>query len=308
MAGTHFELNTGAFIPAIGFGTWQDVEGHAKAVETALRLGYRHVDTASMYGTEQAVGTGIRASGVPREDIFLVTKLWSNKHDPADVESAIDASLNALGTDYVDLWLMHWPAALQSGDDLFPKDSSDWHGMEAVYGKGKARALGVSNFSQNEMERLLEHGNVVPAVHQLECHPYLAQPSFNDWHKARSIHVTQFNPFSNANPYYTKHPHVGKLLDHSVMVEVAAKYRKSTAQVALAWGIAHGRTVIPKSTTESRIRDNLEADFTLAPGDVQKIDKLDQRLRFLDASDIFGYVFFSDLEDKRASADGTQRM
>ncbi|KAF2162351.1 hypothetical protein M409DRAFT_69236 [Zasmidium cellare ATCC 36951] len=305
---TTHKLNTGATIPAIGFGTWQDKDAQEDAVLTALRAGYRHIDTARIYGTEPAVGEGIRKSGVKRSEIFLVTKLWNNSHEPKDVEPALDASLNDLGTDYVDLYLMHWPSPFKAGEDKFPKDDNGkaipgtadyvdtYTAMEECQRKGKAKAIGVSNFSQGEMERLLKETTIVPAAHQLELHPWLQQPNFDAWHKEKGIHLTQYSPFGNQNAIYSKGQDLGKLMDEPVLVEIGKKYNKSGAQVALAWGIAHGRSVIPKSKTENRIKQNLEGDFKLDADDVQKIDQLDKKLRFNNPSESFGWKFYADLD------------
>lgn len=172
-----------------------------------------------MYGTEPAVGSAIKKSGVPREEIFLVTKLWNNSHDPQDVEAALDASLKNLGTDYVDLWLMHWPSPFARSAELMPKDengkikpgNSDYvetyKAMEKLYRSGKARAIGISNFSKAELERLIKEANVVPAAHQIECHPYLQQHEFAEWHKSQNIHVTQYSPFGNSNEIVRKLSH-----------------------------------------------------------------------------------------------------
>lgn len=307
---TQHKLNTGASIPAIGFGTWQDKDAQEDAVYTALKAGYRHIDTARIYGTEPACGAGIQKSGVPRDELFLVTKLWNNAHEPQDVEKQLDQSLKDLGTDYVDLYLMHWPAPFKAGDELFPKDKDGktipgtadyvdtYKAMEQCFKKGKAKAIGVSNFSKAEMERLCKEASVVPAAHQLECHPWLQQKGFADWHKEKGIHITQYSPFGNQNTIYTKGEEFGKLIDDPTLAEIGKKYNKSGAQVALAWGIAHGRSVIPKSKTENRIKQNLEADFKLSSEDLQKIDALDKKFRFNDPSGGFGWNFYADLDGK----------
>ncbi|KAK5108402.1 hypothetical protein LTR62_008358 [Meristemomyces frigidus] len=308
--GTALRLNTGASIPAVGFGTWQDKEAQEPAVTAALKCGYRHIDTARIYGTEPAVGAAIKKSGVPRKDIFLVTKLWNNSHDPASVEPALDASLKDLGTDYVDLYLMHWPSPFKDGDKMFPKGSDGkvatgsadyvdtYKAMEACFKSGKARAIGISNFSKAEVERLLKETSIVPAAHQMECHPYLSQAAFTAWHKEKGIHVTQYSPFGNQNPIYSKGENMGKLIEDPVLSEIGKKYGKTGPQVALAWGIAHGRTVIPKSKTESRIQANLEGDFVLEKEDVEKVDRLDKKMRFNDPSENFGWEFYADLDGK----------
>jgi alcohol dehydrogenase (NADP+) len=327
MVTTH-TLNTGAKIPAIGFGTWQDADAQEPAVTIALKAGYKHIDTARIYGTEKAVGNAIKKSGVPREELFITTKLWNNSHHPDDVESALEASLKDLGTDYVDLYLMHWPSPFARGEEMIPKDENGkikkgdtdyvdtYKAMEKTLKSGKTKAIGISNFSKAEVERLLKETSVVriaypshqllnanklkvPAAHQIECHPYLQQRAFTDFHKEKGIHVTHYSPFGNQNEIYDSGKGLGKLMDDPVLVEIGKKHGKSGAQVALAWGIAKGHSVIPKSKTESRIKSNLEGDFKLPAEDVKEIEKIDKKIRFNDPSKNFQWNFYADLEGKK---------
>ncbi|MCJ1407623.1 hypothetical protein MMC19_001694 [Ptychographa xylographoides] len=299
-ASTKFKLNTGAEIPAIGFGTWQDKDAQEDAVSEALKAGYRHIDTARIYGTEPAVGAAIKKSGIPRDQIFITTKLWNNSHHPDDVEAAIDASLHDLGTDYLDLYLMHWPSPFARGASLFPRDANGkpkngesdyietYQTMEKAFHNGKARAIGISNFSHAELSHLLASTTVVPAAHQMELHPYLQQKAFGAFHAQHGIHVTQYSPFGNANTIYDSGKNMGKLIDDPVLAEVGAKYGKTGAQTALAWGIARGHSVIPKSKTPARIRANLEGDFRLDESDVERVGALDRKMRFNDPSASWG--------------------
>ena len=170
------------------------------------------------------VGAAIKKSGIPRSKLFITTKLWNNSHAPSDVEPALDASLRDLGMDYVDLFLMHWPSAFKSGDAMFPKDSSDkievgetsyvdtWKAMEKLVATGKTKAIGISNFSKAEVETLLKEGSIVPAAHQLECHPWLQQTEFTEWLKRKGIHIQQYSPFGNQNEIYDSGKNMGKLM------------------------------------------------------------------------------------------------
>ncbi|CAD6569513.1 MAG: hypothetical protein ASARMPREDX12_008944 [Alectoria sarmentosa] len=303
-------LNTGAEIPAVGFGTWQDVSAQEDAVTEALKAGYRHIDTARIYGTEPAVGAAIKKSGIPRSEIFITTKLWNNSHHPDDVEPALDASLKDLGTDYLDLYLMHWPSPFARGDSLIPKQNDKietgdtdyvdtWKAMEKTLKSGKTKAIGISNFSKAELVRLLKETTVVPADHQIECHPWLQQHSFTEFHKSKGIHITHYSPFGNQNAIYSSGHNMGKLIDDPTIVEIGKKYGKNGAQVALAWGIANGHSVLPKSKTPERIQSNLAGDFKLEKEDLDKLNAIDKKLRFNDPSGSFGYNFYTDLDGKK---------
>lgn len=204
----------------------------------------------------------------------------------------------------------HWPAPFARSSQLFPKEDGKtktgdtdyvdtYKAMEACFKSGKARAIGISNFSRGEVERLLEETSVVPAAHQLELHPYLQQRDFAEWQKGKGIHITQYSPFGNQNEIYDSGQDLGKLMDDPVLVKIGKKHGKTGAQVALAWGIAHSHSVIPKSKTESRIKSNLEGDFELSNEEVKTIDGIDKKLRFNDPSESFGWSFYSDLDGKK---------
>jgi diketogulonate reductase-like aldo/keto reductase len=171
--------------------------------------------------------------------------------------------------------------------------------MENCLKAGKAKAIGISNFSRSELERLLKETSVVPAAHQLELHPWLQQHDFTEFHQKHGIHITQYSPFGNQNEIYDGGKGLGKLIEEPTIVDIGQKYGKSGAQTALAWGIAKGHSVIPKSKTESRIKQNLEGDFKLSPEDVSKIDAIDKKLRFNDPSKSFGWDFYADLDGKK---------
>ncbi|KAL4764159.1 aldo/keto reductase [Aspergillus foveolatus] len=313
-AGKTFTLNTGAQIPAIGFGTFQDKEQQEGAVLEALKAGVRLVDTARVYDTESFIGTAIKRSSIPRDEVFLTTKLWCNSFHPYDVESALDESLRDLQTDYVDLYLLHYPCTFARGKDRFPKGEDGlmrmgettyvdtWKALQEIMKRtGKVRAIGVSNFSRDETENLINAG-MTPAVHQMELHPFLSQKAFAAWHKSLGIHVQQFSPLGNMNSFYrdvywsSGRANLGRLLDEPVLSEIGAKYSKSPAQVALAWGVNHGRSVIPKSTIPWQIRQNVESDFVLEEDDMEMIDKLNADLRFNTPQEAYRWPLYKGLD------------
>ncbi|KAL4733289.1 NADP-dependent oxidoreductase domain-containing protein [Aspergillus similis] len=318
---TCYALNTGAKIPALGFGTFQDPDSQEETVSQALQKGMRLIDTARVYNVEEQVGRGIKKSGVPREDIFLGTKLWCNDYHPDDVERALDDSLRDLDTRYVDLLLMHYPCTFKRGPDRFPRDAEGrmirgkttyvdtWKAMEKLTKTGKVKAIGVSNFSQGEIETLLNETSMVPAVHQMEVHPYLQQKRFNEWLRIKGIHVVQFSPLGNMNDFYRQTgwfkeiAHMMRVIDQPILKEIGQKYGKSPVQVVLAWGINSGRSVIPKSVVDWQIDENLAADFELQPEDMAQIATLDVKACFNDPSLDYEWRLYSDLE----GTDGTVR-
>ena len=204
---------------------------------------------------------------------------------------------------------MHWPSPFARGDALMPKKndkietgSTDYvdtyKAMEATLKTGKTKAIGISNFSKAELERLLQETSVVPAAHQIELHPWLQQRAFIAFHKSHNIHVQQYSPFGNQNAIYNSGQSMGKLIDDPTIVEIGKNYGKNGAQVALAWGIANGHSVLPKSKTPERIRSNLEGDFRLEEGDLERLKGVDRKLRFNDPSGTFQWNFYSDLDGK----------
>ncbi|KAL4877886.1 Aldo/keto reductase [Aspergillus karnatakaensis] len=311
---TTYTLNNGAQIPALGFGTFQDADSQEETVSRALQRGMRLIDTARVYDVETQVGCGIKKSGVPREDIFLATKLWCNDYHPEDVERALDESLADLDTPYVDLLLMHYPCTFKRGSERFPRGENGrmvhgettyvdtWRAMEGLTKTGKVKAIGVSNFSKGEVENLLKEGSIPPAVHQMECHPYLQQKAFNAWHREKGIHVIQFSPLGNMNDFYRQTgwakevAHMMRVIDQPLLIELGRKYNKTPVQIVLAWGINSGRSVIPKSVVDWQIDQNLEADFELEAADLERIGTLDAKARFNDPSLDYEWRLYSDLE------------
>jgi 2,5-diketo-D-gluconate reductase A len=257
------DLNDSRTIPQLGFGVFQiDPADTAEAVSTALEIGYRHIDTAEMYHNEKGVGEGIRASGLDRGDIFVTSKLNNAFHRPADARRAFEGTLSELGFDYVDLFLIHWPLpTLYDGDFV-----STWQTLEEFKQDGRARSIGVSNFQVDHLERLAAESSVVPAVNQIELHPYLLNGEVRAYDEAHGIGTQAWSPIAQ-----------GEVLEDPVITGIADAVGRSPAQVVLRWHIQHGNIVFPKSTTPARIKENFELfDFELEPGDVAKIDALDK--------------------------------
>lgn len=258
-----YKLANGVEIPCVGFGTFQTPDGETavQAVKAALKAGYRHIDTASVYGNEVGVGRGIVESGVPREEIFVTTKLWNADQGFEATLKAFDKSRKALGLDYVDLYLIHWPRVKQAPDDWRRLNRETWQAMEKLYEKGYIKAIGVSNFAPKHIESLAEMSLTMPMVNQIELHPGWLQQETVDYCRDKGIVVEAWGPFSRGN-----------LFGSGELDGIAAKYGKSVAQVCLRWHLQQGYIPLPKSVTPQRIEENAQIfDFELAQEDMEYI-------------------------------------
>jgi 2,5-diketo-D-gluconate reductase A len=259
----NLELNDGQTIPQLGFGVFQiDPSDTQRAVSDALEVGYRHIDTAEMYGNERGVGEAVRESGLDRGDIYVTSKLNNGYHRPDDARRAFDRTLSELGFDYVDLFLIHWPLpTLYDGDYV-----STWRTLEEFKQDGRARSIGLSNFQVDHMERLAAETDTVPAVNQIELHPYLLNEEVRAYDEEHGIATEAWSPLAK-----------GDLLDDPVVTEVAERVGRTPAQVVLRWHVQRGNIVFPKSVTPERIRENFEIfDFELEPADIERIAGLDR--------------------------------
>lgn len=257
------ELNNGVSIPQLGFGVFQiKPDETAAAVKTALEIGYRHIDTAEMYGNEAEVGQGIRDAGLDRADVFVTSKLNNGFHKPDDARRAFDRTLQALESDYVDLFLIHWPLpTLYDGDFV-----STWKVFEEFARDGRARSIGVSNFQVAHLERLASETDTVPSVNQIELHPYFGNKEVRAYGREHGIATEAWAPIAQ-----------GKVLDDPVINRIADARGKSAAQVVLRWHIQRGDIVFPKSVTPERVKENFELfDFELDDSDMDAISALDK--------------------------------
>ena len=256
-------LNDGNTIPQLGFGVFLiEPNDTSEAVEEALEIGYLHIDTAEMYGNEKEVGEAIRASGLDRGEVFVTSKLSNAFHEPDDARRAFEGTLSELGFDYVDLFLIHWPLpTLYDGDFV-----STWKSLEEFHSDGRARSIGVSNFQIEHLEQLAAETDTVPAVNQIEVHPYLTNDAVRSYGREHGIATEAWSPIAR-----------GAVLDDSTITEIAEKVGKTPAQVVLRWHIQRSDIVFPKSVTPSRMKENFEIfDFELASEDMEAITALDR--------------------------------
>ncbi|KAF2083281.1 Aldo/keto reductase [Saccharata proteae CBS 121410] len=312
LAITPFVPASGGVPTLLGFGTWNlkvSPENTTGAVSLAIQHGYRHIDCAAIYGNEPAVGKGIadglERTGLKREDLWITSKLWNDHHGGGkEAEEGLNKTLEDLGVGYLDLYLMHWPVGGKSNElDYIPT----WHGMEKLLKTNKVKNIGVSNFSPHQLKALIKSSTVKPAVHQMELHPYLQQTEWVEFHHEHGIHVTAYSPLGNSNPTYhgssrgantRKTPPL--LLENEALGRIAQARNCTPAQVALAWGMQRGTSVIPKSSHETWIVENRDSlQCGLVEPDLDKIEELGEKYltRFNNPSASWGVELFEGLDD-----------
>ena len=261
-------FNNGVKIPMLGFGVYKLEEGPecVDRVKLALKEGYRSIDTAAVYGNEKSVGQAIRECGLPREEIFLTTKLWNDEQRRGDVQEAFDQSLARLGLDYIDLYIIHWPC-----EDHYEKA---WLALEKIQQSGKARAVGISNFQKHHIDVIKKSWNIIPALNQIELHPILTQKPLLQYCRDEKIAVQAWSPLGGDRPMQER------IFSSEAIIKIDEKYRKSPAQIVLRWNIELGIITIPKSGNPGRIRENFNIfDFALTPEELAIIDALNQNER-----------------------------
>lgn len=268
-----FKLHNGVKMPYFGLGVYLSKDGNEviNAVKWAIQSGYRHIDTAAIYNNEEGVGEGIRVSGTPRKEIFLVSKVWNTEQGYDSTMKAFEASVQKLNVEYLDLYLIHWPVK--------GKYKETWKALEELYRQKRVRAIGVSNFLQHHLEDLLKDASIVPMVNQMEFHPYLVQQDLLDFCKSNKIQYEAWSPLMQ-----------GKIFEMDVFKEMALKYKKTIAQLVLRWDLQKGVVTIPKSSKKQRIIDNATLfDFSISEEDMLVLDRLDKGKRFGPDPDTFEF-------------------
>ncbi|MBH8603710.1 aldo/keto reductase [Thermoactinomyces sp. CICC 10522] len=266
-------LRNGVKMPWLGLGVYKAREGTEviNAVKAALNTGYRSIDTAALYENEEGVGRAIKESGIPREEIFLTTKVWNTDQGYDTTLKAFNESRRKLGVDYIDLYLIHWPVK--------EKFIDTWKALETLYREGQVRAIGVSNFQIHHIEELKKHSDLLPMVNQVEYHPLLTQKELLQYCKQEGIQLEAWSPLMRGNN-----------LDHPTLTALAEKHGKTPAQIILRWDLQHGVVTIPKSVREHRIKENADIfDFELSPAEMDQIDAMNQNHRFGQHPDHFKF-------------------
>lgn len=261
-----FILSNGVKIPCVGFGTWQTPDGETavKAVCAALEAGYRHIDGAAIYGNEKSVGEAIAASGVPREELFVTSKLWNDEHGYESTLRAFEKTTADLGLDYLDLYLIHWPIPAKFKNEWQEANAQTWRAFEKLYREGRIRAIGISNFLPHHVAELKKTAEILPMVNQIEYHPGLMQKEAAEYSKQEGMLIEAYSPLGT-----------GKMLSNETLRGIGEKYGKSVAQVCIRWVLQNGALPLPKSVTPSRIRENAEIfDFALSAEDMAVIDAM----------------------------------
>lgn len=259
-------LSNGVKIPCVGFGTWKlpDTDNTVDIVKTAIDCGYRHIDTAFVYNNEKSVGKAIRTCGLKRNELFITSKLSNKSHGYENTLKEFDQTMNNLGIDYLDLYLIHWPRPLAIRDSWKEANEGTWKAFEELYKAGKVRAIGVSNFLENHLDAILDTATIAPMVNQLELHPRFVQREVVEYCKDRMMIVEAYSPLIRGD------------FDHPVLVDIARKYNKSVAQVLLRWSIQHGFVPLPKSSSRDRMMENADIfDFKLTEEDIEAMKVLE---------------------------------
>lgn len=266
-------LNNEIEMPLLGLGVWKSSQGGEveMAIENALQTGYRSIDTASIYLNERGVGEALQKTSIPREEIFVTSKVWNSDQGYDSTLEAFASSLEKLQLDYLDLYLVHWPVKAKFKDT--------WRAMEVIYNSGRARAVGVSNFLVHHLEELLKSTELIPAVNQIEFHPHLVQQDLLDYCQSKDIQIEAWSPLMQ-----------GRIDDVNEIVQIGSKYKKSAAQVVLRWNIQRRIITIPKSSNPARIQENADIfDFELSPDEMEKINSLDKQFRYGPDPDNFDF-------------------
>ncbi|MGJ8551044.1 aldo/keto reductase [Winogradskyella wichelsiae] len=265
---TYFTLNNGIKIPSLGFGTWKTPDGETaiESIKKAVEIGYKHIDAAAIYANEEGVGAGIKACGIERKDLFITSKLWNAERGYESTLKAFEKTLEDLQLDYLDLYLIHWPAAAHQFENWQEINAETWRAMEKLHNEGKIKSLGVSNFMPHHLEPLMKTAKIQPSINQIEYHPGFTQPDCIKFCADNNIQVEGWSPLGR-----------GEVLNNGILKSIAEKYNKSVAQVCIRWALQNGVIPLPKSVTPHRIEENFDVfNFQLTASDMTVINGLEK--------------------------------